>query len=218
MRLYTVGDGVTAELRRLMGVPPLTEARAHEMELQAQDPRMVPVDGYQMRVWMAGLNHPDRAQPVVVLESGLGGPLEEWNRVFSKVAAFAPVLAYDRAGVGQSESDRQPPTPPHVAQKLHSLLAQMGLRPPYVLVGHSWGGPLIRMFAGLYPKQVAGLVYVDPTDMRTEEDELAYYKGRGHAAENVPKLRRGSVMTSGYGCELAGSRPLHDRQVTELSR
>lgn len=124
--------------------------------LEAQDARMVIVDGHRMRVRTAGLTHTDRGQPMIVLESGLGGPLEEWDHVFGKLAAFAPVLAYDRAGVGQSESDGQPPTPQHVARKLQSLLAQLGLKPPYVLVGHSWGAPLIRMFTGVYPKQVGG--------------------------------------------------------------
>jgi len=157
--------------------------------VQAQNPRTVPVDGHQMRVSIAGTSHARPGHPTVVFESGLGGRLEGWGRVFSKVAEFAPVVAYDRAGVGQSESDNQPPTPRHVARKLHGLLAQMNVKAPYVLVGHSWGGPLIRMFAALYPQDVAGLVYVDPTDMRSEEQQLEYYKARGHAAADVPTIR-----------------------------
>ena len=43
--------------------------------------------------------------------------------------------------------------------------------------------------AGTYAPEVAGLVYVDPTDMRSEEDQLAYYKARGHAAEDIPALK-----------------------------
>jgi pimeloyl-ACP methyl ester carboxylesterase len=182
-----------------------------------QDPAMVAVDGHRMRVRIGGLNRAGQGQPVVVLESGLGARLEAWDKVFSKVSAFAPVLAYDRAGVGQSDSDGQPPTPRHVGRKLHGLLAHLDLKAPYVLVGHSWGGPLIRMFAGLYPEQVTGLVYVDPTDMRSEEEELAYYKARGYSPGDVPELRRRKRQQfRAYGAEMAVAFDLEDSHYAEF--
>ena len=184
--------------------------------LAAQEVRTVSVDGHRMRVRTAS-THARAGQPTVVLESGLATALEVWEDVFGKVAAFAPVLAYDRAGVGQSESDGQPPTPSHVARKLHALLSRSGLNPPYVLVGHSWGGPLIRTFAGTYPKDVAGLVYVDPTDARSQEDELAYYKARGHSAEEIPALKaRMRARFTAYGPEMKVALDLEDRYYDEL--
>ena len=71
---------------------------------------------------------------------------------------------------------------------LHALLEQLDARPPYVLVGHSLGGPFIRMFTGLYAEEVAGLVYVDPTDMPTEEDMIALVQATGIAAEEAPRF------------------------------
>jgi pimeloyl-ACP methyl ester carboxylesterase len=66
--------------------------------------------------------------------------LETWIRVFDQIARFAAVVAYDRPGNinGLSEPDGQLPAPRHIAERLHSLLVQLGLKPPYVLVGHSW--------------------------------------------------------------------------------
>jgi pimeloyl-ACP methyl ester carboxylesterase len=86
---------------------------------------------------------------------------------------------------GLSGSDGQPPAPRRVAQQLHGLLAQIGVRPPYVLVGHSWGGPLIRMFAALYPREVAGMVYVDPTHFQTREQNIEYLVATGHTRESA---------------------------------
>jgi pimeloyl-ACP methyl ester carboxylesterase len=59
------------------------------------------------------------------------------------------------------------------------------LKPPYVLVGHSWGGLLIRMFAALYPSEVAGLVYVDSTDPRSPEQDAAYLRASGYTDEGI---------------------------------
>ena len=86
--------------------------------------------------------------PVVVFESGAGMPLETWDPILEKVAAFAPVVAYDRSGTGQSPWDGQPPTPQRANQRLKRLLELLGVPSPFVLVGHSWGGALARYFAG----------------------------------------------------------------------
>lgn len=147
----------------------------------AQDTRMVLVEGHGMRVQTVGLNHP--TSPLVVFESGAGTGLATWSTVLADVGRFARAVAYDRAGIGLSEPDGHRPTPQHVAKKLHRLLAEMDLAPPYVLVGHSWGGPLIRMFAALFPGHVAGMVYVDPTDLRSREQHLKYLLASGFTAE-----------------------------------
>jgi pimeloyl-ACP methyl ester carboxylesterase len=146
---------------------------------------MVDVDGHQMRVQTIGLDGADaRDVPTVVLEAGfmLDG-ISAWTSIIEDVAAFAPVIAYDRAGIGQSEVDGESPTPEHIAENLHALLGALGAEPPYVLVGHSLGGPFIRMFTALYPDEVAGLVHVDPTATMSEGEQTAMYAAMGSSAE-----------------------------------
>ena len=75
--------------------------------------------------------NPPADGPVVVFESGAGTGLAPWSTVLTEVGQFARAVAYDRAGIGLSEADGQLPTPQHVAKKLHRLLAELDLAPPY---------------------------------------------------------------------------------------
>src|SRR2546430_8647149 len=112
--------------------------------------------------------------PTVVLVAGLKASAEDWNiakqsepTVFAEAAKFTRVCAYDRPGtpVGEkpSRSDpvRQPTTAGDAAPDLHALLSAAGVAGPYVLVGHSYGGLVVRLYASIYPKDVSGLVLVD---------------------------------------------------------
>jgi pimeloyl-ACP methyl ester carboxylesterase len=90
-----------------------------------------------------------------------------------ELSKLGPVLAYDRHGIGESDPDSQPRTIRRVETALHDLLKTMGVAPPYVLVGHSWGGILIRGFSELYGPEVAGLVYIETMDAGTTRQELA---------------------------------------------
>jgi pimeloyl-ACP methyl ester carboxylesterase len=133
---------------------------------------MIRVGGHSMRVRTATLAERKTGQPVVILESGALSPLENWDPVFDQIAAIAPVIAYDRRGVGKSEFDGEPQTLKHVASSLHALLAQLKVVPPYVLVGHSYGGILIRAFAQEYPAEIRGLVYLDAPDIEMTYAEM----------------------------------------------
>jgi pimeloyl-ACP methyl ester carboxylesterase len=146
---------------------------------QVRGVRVVDVAGHPMRVRTSGMERLGRT-PTIVFEAALGDQLDTWNSIFDQVAALAPAIAYDRAGNGRSPADGIVPTPSHVAQNLHALLATIGARPPYILVGHSWGGLLVRMFSALYPDEVAGIVYIDPTDLRSLDEEVAYYREQGY--------------------------------------
>jgi pimeloyl-ACP methyl ester carboxylesterase len=109
--------------------------------------RIVDLNGHAVRVRIGGLQHV--AAPAVILEAGGTDDLESWNAIFADVTTFARAVAYDRPGNGESAPDGQAPTPAHIAETLHALLQVLRVPPPYVLVGHSWGGPLIRMFVGM---------------------------------------------------------------------
>lgn len=100
--------------------------------------------------------------PTVVLEAGLGGWSEDWAAVLPALTELTRVCAYDRAGLGQSDPPRlRPRTSLDVALDLHALLQAAGEAGPYVLVGHSMGGYHVRVYAGEYPDEVAGVVLVD---------------------------------------------------------
>ena len=121
----------------------------------------------------------------VVFEAGAGGPLECWCRIQGRVAEFARTISYDRAGNGLSGKGATPRDGRNIATELHAALRSAGVPPPYVLVGHSLGGPYVRVYAGTYPDEVAGLVLVDPT----QEDLIAWAKARDPKPESTQKFR-----------------------------
>jgi pimeloyl-ACP methyl ester carboxylesterase len=157
--------------------------------VQAQDPlsaastRMVGVDGVEIRVRTMGPGTRRPGQPAVVFEGGASAPLETWDTILADVARFAPVVAYDRAGTGQSTWDGLPPTPERVGTRLRRLLSQIQVAPPYILVGHSWGGALVRYVSGQRPGEIAGVLYIDPTDITlTRADLVALFESFGAGA------------------------------------
>ena len=115
-----------------------------------------------------------RGSPAVILLHGLGDYSFDWARVQPRVANSARTCSYDRAGGAWSSSGRPPRGPKATAQELHALLGRAGVKPPYVLVGHSWGGLIARMYAHSYPRDVAGVVLVDST----HEDEYLWINGK----------------------------------------
>ena len=148
--------------------------------------QMVSVNGRSLRVWATGLDRRAPGQPVLILEAGAGAGLDDWApEAMRQLATLAPVIAYDRHGIGQSQDDTERRTIRRVAKTLHELLQAMRVAPPYVLVGHSWGGLLIRGFAELYGSEVAGLAYVETMDAETTRQELA---------DSLPEAERKSAF------------------------
>lgn len=152
--------------------------------LSAQVPeeavRVVDVNGQPTRVLTLGLEERRPGQPVLFLQGGQGSAIESWGNWVVSVSELAPVVAYDRVGIGGSPFDGIEPTMERVVAHAHDLLEVLEVHPPYVLVGHSWGGPLILYFAGRYPEEVTGMVYLDPTPLRLTRQE---YWGASTEAE-----------------------------------
>jgi len=106
-------------------------------------------------------------EATVVFEAGIAATNLNWCHIQEKVARFASTASYDRCGLGWSSPCRTVRTPGNIAAELHQLLDGAGIKPPYILVGHSFGGLVMRKFALLYPEEVSSVVLVDP--MRCEE-------------------------------------------------
>lgn len=101
------------------------------------------------------------ANEVVVFEGGSRNTIDKWGTVLEQLGAEANVFAYNRPGYGNSEAATTPRDGRTVVEELRRLLRHKGLRPPYVLVGHSLGGLYMQLFARAYPDEVKGLVLVD---------------------------------------------------------
>ncbi len=100
--------------------------------------------------------------PTVIFDAGIAASSLSWTRVQPEVARFTRTCSYDRAGLAWSEVGTTPRSMSILVDELHQLIQQANLQPPYVLVGHSFGGLVIRAFARAHPRDIAGLVFVDP--------------------------------------------------------
>jgi len=118
----------------------------------------------------------------VVFENGLMAKFTDWAQVFPAIAQDTTAFAYNRPGYGASDAVTTPRDGAHIVDELRALLRSKGLKPPYVLVGHSVGGLYMQLFARRYPDEVYGLVLVDATHPEQ-------FKGKG-APENWPPLVR----------------------------
>jgi pimeloyl-ACP methyl ester carboxylesterase len=119
--------------------------------------RMVDIGGSRLHLIESG-----ESGPPVIFESGISATCLNWTEVRSEVARFARASAYDRAWLGWSDPANSPRTTLNIVDELHALLTAAGISTPYILVGHSFGGMLVRAYAAKYGEQVAGLVLVDP--------------------------------------------------------
>jgi pimeloyl-ACP methyl ester carboxylesterase len=131
--------------------------------------KLVDVGGFRLH-----LNCTGRGGPAVVLIAGGGDFSFDWGLVQPDVSRFTRVCSYDRAGLAWSDPGPTPRTMRQEAYELHTLLKTARVKAPYVLVGHSVGGLIARVYAEQYADEVAGMVLVDPT----HEDTTLMYQGR----------------------------------------
>jgi pimeloyl-ACP methyl ester carboxylesterase len=115
-------------------------------------------DGRKINVHCTG-----SGSPTVILTAGLGYWSFDWHKVQPALAHYARVCSWDRAGFGYSDAPQSPETSITAERDLEDWLHAGGVRPPYVIVGHSIGGIETRLFAARNPHEVVGMVLVDPT-------------------------------------------------------
>ena len=131
-------------------------ARATDAKLYPMPGRLIDVGGYRMH-----LNCTGAGGPTVVLEYGLEGSYFDWYRVQPEIAKYTRVCSYDRAGYGWSDASPRPRIPSVMAEELRTLLHAAGEKPPYIVVGHSYGVLVAEMFAYKFPQDTAGVVLAD---------------------------------------------------------
>jgi pimeloyl-ACP methyl ester carboxylesterase len=121
----------------------------------------IPAGGFDRLALTMHIHCLGQGSPAVILDSGLGDSFLSWRKVQPDIAKFTRVCSYDRAGLGYSDSSPRARTSQVFAEELGGLLHSAGVSPPYILVGHSMGGYDVRLYAGLYRNDIAGMVLVD---------------------------------------------------------
>ncbi|HEX8990196.1 MAG TPA: alpha/beta hydrolase [Anaerolineales bacterium] len=157
--------------------------------------RMVDLGGFRLHAIARG-----QGTPNVIFESGLGGCALQFGPLQSAVSSFTGTLAYDRAGQAWSDSSPNTRTPVNIAGELRELLSRLEVEPPYVWVGHSFGGLLVRIYAGLYPEVTAGVVLIDSSDV----DQYSSFPSMDKAASQLA----GSVRFLKFLLRLGLGKPL----------
>ena len=153
----------------LLPPAPAHAQRGAEVGAPAPPGRLVDVGGYRLHLDCRGAG-----RPAVVLIAGAGDFSFDWSLVQPAASRTARVCSYDRAGLAWSDHGPTPRTMRQDAHELRALLRGAGVEPPYVLVGHSIGGLIARVYAEHYPGEVSGMVLVDSTT----EDTTLSYRGR----------------------------------------
>jgi pimeloyl-ACP methyl ester carboxylesterase len=150
--------GSTADARRF---PPLGQ--------------LIDVGGHRLHIYCMG-----EGSTTIILDHLGDGNSVEWALVQPELAKTTRACAYDRAGFGWSEPGPLPRTAGRAANELHAALEKAGIDGPYLLVGHSYGADVMRLFANQYPQDTAALVLVDPgiydspnlpPELATEQDD-----------------------------------------------
>lgn len=141
---------------------------------QVIEKKSVIIDNVKMSYRTFRLDTRKANEPVIIFENGIGGG--GFNQIYQYLPANAACIEYDRNGLGESDIDTTISTDNQVIERLYKLLETINIKAPYLLVGHSIGGPFIRLFASKYPNEVSGLIFVDPTDYMLTKKEDEYVK------------------------------------------
>jgi pimeloyl-ACP methyl ester carboxylesterase len=150
-----------------------TAAAAPGDEIYTRPGTLVPADGTRLNLYCMG-----GGSPAVIFDSGWEDWAPVWTIVQPQVAKWTRACSYDRAGAGFSDPGRLPRTSVRIADELHSALHHAGIKGPYILIGHAFGGDNVRTFAQRYTSELAGLVLVEadvgiPGERRGDPERIA---------------------------------------------
>ena len=171
---------------------PFSVASQHSTNEGAPSPpgKLVDIGGRRLHINCVG-----KGAPTVVMEAGAGDFSFDWGLVQPQVARFTRVCSYDRAGYAWSDPGPTPRTMRQIAFELHTGLLKAGIKGPYILVGHSLGGAIVRTYVSQYPKEVAGMVLVDSvheeglmgiTDRTTRQDKFVRWREQSRGRQIPP--------------------------------
>jgi pimeloyl-ACP methyl ester carboxylesterase len=171
--------------------------------------QMVDVGGRGLHLLCKG----NASGPTVIIEQGAGSPSIVWWPVQNQIASFARVCTYDRAGYLWSDSAARTRSLEDRVADLHVMLVGGNVPGPYIMVGHSFGGPLIRLFARMYPEEVAGMVLVDTPEeavlfrpsVAAYLQKLGYFAKALEFASRLGVIRVASLFMSDSGGLDAGA-------------
>jgi len=143
-------------LIRLLGLICFFSATANAGELPPLPGERHDIGGHQLHINCMG-----QGSPTIIIDTGLGDDSSDWQLILEQSAQISKTCVYDRSGYGWSDYGPRPRNSRRIAYELDLLLQQANIPAPYILVGHSFGGYNMRVFAATHPQKISGLILVD---------------------------------------------------------
>jgi pimeloyl-ACP methyl ester carboxylesterase len=165
----------------------------YEMQKYKRLGEIINVGNHILHTIVTGKGKP--TGPTVILESGMGGCALDWSLVQPELSKHTTVISYDRAGFGWSTQTIEQPTCQNYVNDLRNLLSRLELEPPYLLVGHSYGGMIMRLFASEYSDEVMGIILVDSTHEKRYLDSHLSENRRIERVKYHNRLRLGYLLS-----------------------
>ncbi len=166
----------------IIGLLLIVQTNSFAAELPPVPGQRYDVGGYQLHIQCMG-----KGSPTVIIDTGLGDDSTAWQSVLEASAKNTKTCVYDRAGYGWSDDGPGPRTSVRISYELEQLVSQAQLKPPFLLVGHSFGGYNMRVFTARNPEHVSGLILVDASH-EEQHDRLDIKIPRGGNAANIVML------------------------------